>query len=284
MPNELFVNALWAALLIGLLLPIVGRQLILWRAVLLGLVIPQLAMVGIAFVSLSAGLHWAWAEAIGSEENKAIVGALLFGIPGLFLIATPWRHEKRMGEAWLAVVYIVAVSATNLMLSSEAVSATYLNDLFHGTLLFIDQNGLLLVGGSLSAVFALLFLLRRRFLLVVTAPDYALVAGISVGLWTTLSTLASGLAIGVTVATAGPLVAFGFLVLPVLTAARFTSSLQWNLWLSMAIGVVTAYGGFRASLLLDTPLGDTMVALGCIILLVAYSTERAWRKVQSITK
>jgi ABC-type Mn2+/Zn2+ transport system permease subunit len=80
--------------------------------------------------------------------------------------------------------------------------------------------------------------------------------------------------IGITVATAGPLVAFGFLVLPVLTAAAFASSLRSNLWLSMLTGLVISLAGFGLSYHFDFPLGDSVVATGCAVLLLARLVRR----------
>ncbi len=269
MPEEfLFGKALWAAAMIGVLLPIVGRHLVLGRAVLLGLAIPQIAMAGIAFVFLGASVHWPWAESIHEESGKALVGSLLFGLPGLLLIATPWKRRARISEAWLAVVYLASVSATNLMLATDAVGETYLSDLFHGRLLFIGDTELKLLGITLATGFVFLFAFRRRLLLTLIDPDYASVAGLAVGGWTVAATVVNGAVIGITVATAGPLVAFGFLVLPVLTAATFAKSLRGNLWLSMLAGLVISLAGFWLSYHYDFPLGDSVVATGCAVLLL----------------
>lgn len=70
-------------------------------------------------------------------------------------------------------------------------------------------------------------------------------------------------------ATAGPLVAFGFLVLPVLTAGAFAKSLRANLWLSMLAGGIMSLAGFWISYQHDFPLGDSVVATGCVVLLLS---------------
>lgn len=275
----LFGKALWATILLGAFLPIVGRHLILGRAVLLGLAIPQIAMTGIAFVFLGASLHWPWAESLHDESSKALVGSMLFGLPGLFLIATPWNHRIRMSETWLAVVYLGSVSISNLILSTDAVGETYLDDLFHGKLLFIGDAELRWLGIALVFGFLVLLGFRRRFLLALTDPDYATVAGIAVAGWTMLATLVCGTVIGATVATAGPLVTFGFLVLPVLTAATFAKSLNGNLWTSVLAGLAIALAGFHLSYRYDLPLGDSVVATGCGILLISrlISSFRTYR-------
>lgn len=276
--NLLFSNALWAALVIGAFLPIVGRYLILSRSILLGLVIPQLAMAGIAFVFLASALHWPGAETLSSESSQSLVGSLLFGIPALLLIASPWQTRSRANDAWLAVIYLLAVGVTNLMLANNAVGETYLDDLFHGRLLFIGAEELRLLTITLGATFLLMIGLRKRLTLTIIDSDYAKVTGLSVGIWATLGVLISGTAIGVTVATAGPLVTFGFLVLPTLIAATFTESLRANLLISILAALLTAWVGFRLSLYFDTPLGDTIITTGCFFLLLTRGFRPLIRK------
>jgi len=137
-----------------------------------------------------------------------------------------------------------------------------------------------LLGVTLAAGFLFLFAFRRRLLLTLIDPDYASVAGLVVGAWTLGATVVNGTVIGITVATAGPLVAFGFLVLPVLTAATFARSLRSNLWLSMLAGLVISLVGFGLSYHFDFPLGDTVVATGCTVVLLA----RLVRQLRVFTK
>lgn len=155
------------------------------------------------------------------------------------------------------------------MLATDAVGETYLGDLFHGRLLFIGETELWMLGTTLAGEFAFLLAFRRRLLLTLTDPDYASVTGLAVSGWTVAATLVNGTVIGITVATAGPLVAFGFLVLPVLTAAAYAKSLRGNLWLSMLAGLIIPLAGFWISYHYDFLLGDSVVATGCAVLLIS---------------
>jgi ABC-type Mn2+/Zn2+ transport system permease subunit len=69
--------------------------------------------------------------------------------------------------------------------------------------------------------------------------------------------------ISVAVATVGPLVTFGFLILPVLCAMTFARSLHTHLAWSIGLGAVMATIGAALSYQMDFPLGDTVVATGC---------------------
>ena len=266
---DFFPKALAAAVLLGLFLPITGRHLILGRSILLGLAVPQISMAGIAFLFLGSALGWNWTAHFTDDSSRAAAGALLFALPTLALLASIQRAGRHLSEAWLAVAYLASFAASNLMLSNDAVGETYLSDLFHGRLILISDDALRLLAITLTATSAAALAFRRRLLLVLTDPDFASVARVRVGGWTMLLALLNGCVIGVAVAAVGPLVTFGFLILPALTASAFTRSLRSHLIVSIIAGVITAICGYQLAYHYDLPLGDCMVAFAAALLLVA---------------
>ncbi|HWO43881.1 MAG TPA: metal ABC transporter permease, partial [Candidatus Eisenbacteria bacterium] len=84
------------------------------------------------------------------------------------------------------------------------------------------------------------------------------------------------IAIGVIMA--GPLLVFGFMVLPPLAARPFAAGIASFFALSSTIGALTAIVGFYLSIALDLPLGPTDVALGCLALFLSHALSRArWK-------
>jgi zinc transport system permease protein len=274
-------KALVAAVLLGLFLPITGRHLMLGRSILLGLAVPQISMAGIALLFLGSALGWSWCAGFHDEGTRAAVGALLLSVPTLLVLAAVQRAGRHLSEAWLAVAYLASVAAANLMLSSDAVAETYLSDLFHGRLILISDSALSLLAATLLLVGLVAGALRRRFLLVLTDPDFAAVAGIRVTTWVMLLALLNGCVIGAAVAAVGPLVTFGFLILPALTASAFTRSLRSHLVVSLVAGVVAAICGYQLAYHYDMPLGDCTVAFAAGLLIVARAgnvTFASWKR------
>ena len=268
-------KALVAVVFLGVCLPIVGRHLFLGRSILLGLAVPQLSMAGIAFVFLGTGLGWTWTSWFADDSSRAAVGALVFSIPTLGVLGRSGVNGKAPSGAWLAVAYLAANAATNLMLSSNAVGETYLADLFHGRLILISDAALGWLIGVLSLVTVLGLLFRKWLLLVLIDPDFATVTNIRTSSWGLCLALLNGSAIGVSVAAVGPLVTFGFLVLPVLGASLLANSLRGHLMLAMCIGIVTGGVGYNLAYRWDLPLGDVTVAVGVGVLLVCLFAKRA---------
>ncbi len=260
-------KALIAALLLGLFLPITGRHLILGRSILLGLAVPQISMAGIAFLFLGSALGWSWTAPFADDSTRAAAGALLFAVPTLLILAGIQRAGRHLSEAWLAVAYLAAFAASNLMLSSDAVGETYLSDLFHGRLILINDGALRLLAIAFFTASTIALACRRRLLLILTDPDFAAVANVRVSGWVMLLALLNGCVIGVSVSAVGPLVTFGFLILPALTASAFARSLRTHLVWSIAAGVLAAYTGYRLAYRWDLPLGDCTVAVSTVLLI-----------------
>ncbi|HEV7404944.1 MAG TPA: metal ABC transporter permease [Chthoniobacteraceae bacterium] len=271
-------KALLAALFLGLSLPITGRHLILGRSILLGLAVPQISMAGIAFLFLGSALGWSWTTHFADDSARAAAGALLFAVPTLLFLSAIQRAGRHLSEAWLAVAYLASFAAANLMLSSNAIGETYLSDLFHGRLILISDEALRLLAVSLAITGAVALALRRRLLLILTDPDFAAVARVRVGGWVMLLALLNGCVIGVSVAAVGPLVTFGFLVLPALTAAAFARSLRTHLAWSIAAGLIAAAAGYHYAYQWDFPLGDCTVVCSTVLLILC----RAGARVRSL--
>ncbi len=267
----------WAAAFMGLVCPLIGRHMVMGRAIMLGLALPQVSLAGVAFMFFGAALGWRWCAFFEDDASRAFAGAMIFTLPALVLLALP-RRRVQLSEGWLAFVFLAAVSGANLLLSSNAVGETYIADLFHGRLLLISDTAFNSLVVALSSAFLLAMALRRRILLTLTDPDFAAVSGLGLRRWNVILALVNGSVVGISVATVGPLVTFGFLILPVLAVAAFTRSLHTHLAWAMIYGVVTATAGFVVSYRYDFPLGDSVVALGCGGLAIIHALRAIFRR------
>jgi hypothetical protein len=86
--------------------------------------------------------------------------------------------------------------------------------------------------------------------------------------------LLAGVIIAFGVILAGPLLIFGFLVLPALAARPLVKRMSSFLAISSVIGMVMAFSGFYSSVRLDLPLGPTDVTLGCCLIFLAHGFKR----------
>lgn len=258
-------NALFAAILCGWFLPIIGRNLILQRNILLGLTVPQIAIAGIALVFFGEANQWPFFSALKSDFQKAITGSLMTTLPVFLLRGRLLQSLGSKSNTSIALAYLAAASVANLLLSHNAVAETFVTDLFHGRLILLSTESLVVLGVTLLGIGMLDFIFRQRILLLQTDPLFAKASQVPVVFWNPLIEIVNTLGIGVSVATAGPLFTLGCSILPVASASMLASSLQSVGNIAKWIGLGTALFGYGLSYRLDLPVGDTITALGACL-------------------
>jgi ABC-type Mn2+/Zn2+ transport system permease subunit len=277
-PDFLLREALVGSVLVGLVCPLVGAYFVLRRMIFLGVALPQLSAAGIAFsfvaYRLAVGPH---EHGTLSERELAMFGSFAFTLGGLLVLTAFERRGRETVEARIGVTYAIAAALTILFLALDPHGDAEMVNLLKGDILATTQASLTLLASVLGAVVLVLFAFRKEFLLVSFDRDLAVVFGKRVELWDGLLYLTIGVTISLGVMTAGPLVTFGFLVVPPLTARLVTSRMLSFSLVAAAIGGAAAFGGFYCAYRMDLPLGPAEVALASLGLLVV-GAGSAFRK------
>ena len=268
-PSFLLREALFGSVLVGAVCPLVGVYFVLRRMIFLGVALPQLSASGIAFSFLLyrvlVGPH---EHLVIGERLLAMLGSSSFTLAGILVLAAFERQGRETVEARIGATYAVAGALTILFLAADPHGEAQMVNLLKGDLLATTGTGLTVLSSVFGVVAAILFAFRKEFLLVSFDRDLAIVFGKRAGIWDTLLYLVSGVAISFGVMTAGPIVTFGFLVIPPLTARLVTRHMLAFSLASAAIGGVTAFVGFYCAYRFDLPLGPAEVAVASLVLAV----------------
>ena len=239
-PGFILREALIGSVLVGCICPLVGVYFVLRRMIFLGVALPQVSAAGIALAFLVyrilVGQHQHF---IASERWLAMTGSLSCTLIGLLILAAFAQHRETV-EARIGVTYAIAAAATILCLALDPAAEAHMVNLLKGDLLATTGLSLTLMGGVLGAVGLLLLAFRKEFLLVSFDRDLAVVFGKHVGLWDSLLYLMIGITISLGVMTAGPMVTFGFLVIPPLTARMLTRRMLTFSLIAACLGAMTA--------------------------------------------
>ena len=111
-------------------------------------------------------------------------------------------------------------------------------------------------------------LFHKELLLVSFDRETAITLRKNVVFWDVLLYLLIGLTVSMAVLSVGPLIAFGFLLIPALTAHLFARNMQQFTLLASLIGGMVAFFGFWLAYQWDLPVGPTDV----VFLGVLYAT------------
>ena len=271
-PDFLLANSIYTSVLIGLTCPLVGVFLVMRRLVFMGVALPQISSTGIAIalsLPLWLGFHTA-DHGAQSSHTLAFAGSMTFSLVAILVLAFLERRGRGQPEGRLGTAYVVAAALSILILAKNPYGEIGLLDLLKGEVITISNFDLALTAATLALVLATLGLFHKELLLVSFDRVMAITLRKNVVFWDVLLYLLIGLTVSMAVLSVGPLIAFGFLLIPVLTAHAISRNMRQLMTLSSMIGGVAALLGFFFAYKWDLPVGPTDVVLLGLIYAVAW--------------
>lgn len=240
----------------------------------------------LALAQLSA-LGATLAVALGhAPGDPAATGyALLFALAGALALTLSRAASAAVGqEAFVGILYVAATAATVLAVERAPQGAEHVKRVLVGTLLGIGPAQLAEIVPLYLGI-ALLHWLARRPLL---AASEGRLGGRAAILWDLVFYASFGAVVTSSVAVAGVLLVFSFLIMPAVTGMLFARGVGAALLIGWGVGLGACLGGFAASLALDLPTGACLVlaltaALGLTALarILLAGTEAARRRART---
>jgi len=173
-------------------------------------------------------------------------------------------------EAFIGIAYAVA-SATAILLMSKATGETeHLKDMLVGNILAVSRHEVLKTAILYGVIGIFHYILRRRFLLISTDPEQAEAKGMSIRFWDFLFYASFGFVVTSSVAIAGVLLVFCYLIVPSVGAMLFADRVGPRLAIGWTMGTLVYALGVYFSVLLDLPTGATIVCTFGAVLVVMF--------------
>jgi ABC-type Mn2+/Zn2+ transport system permease subunit len=262
-PDFLLRNSVYTSVLIGFACPLVGVFLVLRRLIFMGVALPQISSTGVA-VALSLPM---W---LGMDLNNhasqgthalAFAGSITFTLMAILLLAFLERRGRGLPEGRLGTAYVVAAALSILLLSQNRNVELGWLDLLKGEIITVSDFDLTLTAIALALVLVVLGLFHKELLLVSFDRTLAVTLRKNVMFWDALTYLLIGFTVSIAVLSVGPLISFGFLLIPPLTAHLFARTMRQFTVFASLIGGVAAFIGFWLAYQWDFPVGPTDVVL-----------------------
>jgi len=269
-PSFLLHHALYGSVVVGFVCPLVGVYFLLRRLVFWGVALPEVSAAGIAFAFMLQGFGWhLMTSGEAGEKHLAIVGSVLFTAAAILLLAYFDQHSHGPSEGRVGALYALASAGAILFLVWNASGETEMLGLLKGEIVSISETDFHAMLNIFCAVFICMFLFQKEFLLVSYDRDMAVTLGRNVLFWDILLYFLVGLTISLGVMTVGPLVIFGFLVIPPMAALPWARGMtSFSIGASL-IGGFSAFMGFFLSYHYDLPLAPVVVCVAWAILVLS---------------
>jgi ABC-type Mn2+/Zn2+ transport system permease subunit len=268
----------YTSVLIGFACPLVGVFLVLRRLVFMGVALPQISSTGIA-IALSVPMWLGLLQpehAAHSEHLYAFVGSTLFSLGAILMMAILERRGTGSPEGRLGAAYVVAAALSIIILSQNRYGEVGWLDLMKGEVLTIDNYDLALTAITLAVVLTALGLFHKEILFVSFDRAMAATLGKNIVFWDMLLYLLIGLTVSMAVLSVGPLIAFGFLLLPALTSHQFAGTMRHFTITASLLGGITSFIGFWIAYDLNLPVGPTDVVLLGLVYLLGFMAKKLW--------
>jgi zinc/manganese transport system permease protein len=233
---------------------------------------------GVIFVDLSlaqiAALGTTIGYLFGHDVHSGLGYAFSLGFTfiGAAVFASTRLHRQARipQEAIIGIAYAVSAALAILVMSKATRETEHLKDMLVGHLLAVSWRELVETAALYAVVGVFHWIFRKKFLLISTDEEEAERQGLSIRFWDFLFYVSFGFVVTSSVAMAGVLLVFSFLIVPSVSAMLFSERIGTRLAIAWMMGAVVSALGVYLSYLFDLPTGATIVGtFGAALVLLA---------------
>ncbi len=180
------------------------------------------------------------------------LGAAIFSLARM-------RRTRIPQEAFIGIAYAVASAAAILAMSKATGETEHLKDMLVGNILAVSWPEVTKTALLYGAVGLFHFIFRKNFLLISMDHKAAEAKGLSIRLWDFLFYASFGFVVTSSVAIAGVLLVFCYLIVPSVGAMLFADRIGRRLAIGWTMGTLVSALGCYLSVAWDFPTGATIV-------------------------
>ena len=249
---------------------------------------------GVIFVDLSLAQIAAFGAAMalflpftaGDPHGAGVYWvSVAFTLLGAAIFSTVRGHRARIPqEAIIGISYAVASAATILAMSKATAESEHLKDMLVGNILAVSWSEVLNMAVLYLVIGVFHYVFRRRFLAISMNHERAETEVRKIRLWDFLFYASFGFVVTRSVAIAGVLLVFCYLIVPSVAAMLYADRIGPRLAIGWSMGTIVSALGIYLSVKLDLPTGATMVCtFGLVLIVMATVRPLLFRRARAET-
>src|ERR1044072_7213168 len=207
----------------------------------------------------------------GGDPHAPVVYwiSLAFTFIGAAVFSTVRGHRARIPqEAIIGICYAVASAASILAMSKATSESEHLKDMLVGNILAVSWPEVIKTGALYGAIGLFHYIFRKKFLAISLDHEAAVAQGLSVRFWDFLFYASFGFVVTSSVAIAGVLLVFCYLIVPSVAAMLYADTVGRRLAIGWTLGTIVSGAGGYFLLVLDLPTGATIVCTFGVALII----------------
>ncbi len=258
--DPLMQRALVAAVLVGLVAPVVGTYLVQRRLSLLGDGIGHVALTGVA-------LGWLVGSAAGlvPRDTLAIPGAVVAALLGAILIEVVSERGGTNGDVVLALLFYGGIAGGVLLIGLAGGSSATLTAYLFGSISTVSTGDIALTVALGVLILAVGIGLRAALFTVSQDAEFARASGLPVRALNIAVAVVAALTVTVAMRVVGVLLVSALMIVPVAIAQIVTTSFRRTMSTAMAIGVGVCVTGLVITYWHNVSPGATIVVIAIAV-------------------
>jgi zinc/manganese transport system permease protein len=238
-----------------------------------GVIFVDLSLAQIAALGATIALLLPW-SAGDPHAPEVYWVSLAFTFVGAGIFSMVRVREARIPqEAIIGITYAVASAASILAMSKSTSQAEHLKDMLVGNIIAVSWPEVYKTAALYGAVGLFHFIFRRQFLAISMHHDRPETTGLNVRFWDFLFYASFGFVVTSSVAIAGVLLVFCYLIVPSVAAMLYAETIGRRLAIGWLMGTVVSAAGVYLSLLLDLPTGAAIVCTFGLALVLMWAVR-----------
>lgn len=238
-----------------------------------GVIFVDLSLAQIAALGATIALLLPWSSGDPHAPEVYWV-SLAFTFVGAGIFSMVRVREARIPqEAIIGITYAVASAASILAMSKSTSQAEHLKDMLVGNIIAVSWPEVYKTAALYGAVGLFHFIFRRQFLSISMHHDRPETTGLNVRFWDFLFYASFGFVVTSSVAIAGVLLVFCYLIVPSVAAMLYAETIGRRLAIGWLMGTVVSAAGVYFSLLLDLPTGAAIVCTFGLALVLMWAVR-----------
>ncbi|ADD41744.1 metal ABC transporter permease [Stackebrandtia nassauensis] len=258
------LQALAAAMIVGVSAPTVGIYLVQKRMALIGDGLGHVALTGVALGFLT--------------NTQPLWTTLLVTALGAVAVEVIRTRGRASGDVALALLFYGGI-AGGVFITSLVSGKTNanLNEYLFGALLTVSDAEVWAIGILGCVVTFVMVVLRPWLAAICHDEEHARVAGLPVGALNLLVAVTTAVTVSVAMRVVGLLLISALLVVPVVTAQQFTRGFATTMYSAMGLGLLASGAGFvTAGVLEEVPPGAAIVLVAVALFIVVAVGRAIW--------
>ncbi len=259
------VRGLAAALIVGLVCPVLGAYVVLRGMAFFGDALAHIILPGVVAAFL---LGW-----------PLVSGALIVGVAAALVIGAISRRSAIKEDAAIGVVFAGCLALGIALLSARRGYAVDLTHILFGNLLGVSTADLALIAILSALALLAVFALYKEFLVLSFDPLLAVTLRLPADRLQNLMLILLAVVIVVSIQAVGVALVLAMLVTPAAAASLLTRRLPAMMGVGAAIGAVSAILGLYLSYYTNLPSGPAIVLTATAIFFAALvASRRGWSR------